>query len=102
MSRFDESLNDRWKNDYANNDFTTDHSNIIGNDDTNDVCINVQDDQPQRRILSEAQKYKKALKIAQALASVASEGGLNLGRLGNLRPNYSICMSFKQKRSTLE
>ena len=39
-------------------------------------CINVQDELPQTKILCEAQKYKKALKTAQSLASVASKGGM--------------------------
>ena len=71
MSRFDDTLVlDRWKNVYANNSFTTEPCPIIESNNTiHDACINVQDELPQTKILSEAQKYKKALKTAQSLAS---------------------------------
>ena len=77
MSRFDEShIVDRWKNSYANNGLTTELDTAIESDQPEDCFINIQDELPQRKILTEAQKYKKALKTAEALASVASEGGM--------------------------
>ena len=78
MSRFDDTLFlDRWKNVYANNSFTIEPwPTIESNNTIRDACINVQDELPQTKILSEDQKYKKALKTAQSLASVASEGGM--------------------------
>ena len=77
ISRFDESLIvDWWKNSYANNGLTTELDTAIESDQPEDCFINIQDELPQRKILTEAQKYKKALKTAEALASVASEGGM--------------------------
>ena len=78
MSRFDESLVlDRWKNAYANNSeqYATTELCNMESDSTNDAYINVQDEVSQKKILSEAQKYKKALNMAQALASVPSKVG---------------------------
>ncbi len=66
---------DRWKNANGNNGPTTELDNMES-DNTNYAYINVQDEVPQKKILSEAQKYKKVLKTPQALASVASEGGM--------------------------
>ena len=80
LSRFDETLVlDRWKNIYVNNSFTPEpcHTILVESNNTiSDDCINVQDELPHRKILSEAQKYKRALKTAQSLASAASEGGM--------------------------
>ena len=77
LSRFDETLVlYRWKNIYVNNSFTPEPCDTIlveSNNTRSDDCINVQDELPQKNIV---RSTKKALKTAQSLASVASEGGM--------------------------
>jgi zinc finger SWIM domain-containing protein 3 len=104
LSRFDPSLfSTRWTVEYSQ-----EPCEIENEDPSGTTNIDFLPAQKQKRKLTQSEKFRKAMKVAQNLASLASEGGMKvfkarLAEMQQLADSWQIRNTFEHdKKSTME